>query len=381
MERDTRQYLAENRIVFADVAAALCDGTDGCVRADRAPSTPWDAPGVDDMDAARAVSKAAARRGEAAAGSAGAGAEAFPGGFASGFGSENLARAKTSFEAFAKERERERVKRVDSKGASVTVRRGGSFFGPESRDESRAGDGDGAGDGAGAGERPRRMSARSSPPLGSSREETRLKIKTTAPVANLDRFPSFPGPGTARSAAAARARAEAARRLAERSNERKGWSRFLWGFGVEPAGLMDEDVGEIGDRRAARERGGSGEVPVVVSEASDSESSLETETLGSEAVGTRGAAAAGAPDATGNTPFARAVSVKSWLDDGEELVSGWDADAAAADDDDAADVSSSRGNGFQSFPRSSPKTISGNQEVAPKTLPEDVDEETEPNAR
>ena len=46
MEQDTRQYLAENRVVFADVAAAVENR--GFARVDAAPSTPWDAPGAED---------------------------------------------------------------------------------------------------------------------------------------------------------------------------------------------------------------------------------------------------------------------------------------------------------------------------------------------
>ena len=45
--QDTRQYLAENRVVFADVAAALVENR-GFARVDAAPSTPWDAPGAED---------------------------------------------------------------------------------------------------------------------------------------------------------------------------------------------------------------------------------------------------------------------------------------------------------------------------------------------
>ena len=47
MEHDTRQYLAENRVVFADVAAALVENR-GFARVEAAPSTPWDAPGAED---------------------------------------------------------------------------------------------------------------------------------------------------------------------------------------------------------------------------------------------------------------------------------------------------------------------------------------------
>ena len=330
MEQDTRQYLAENRVVFADVAAALVENS-GFARVDAAPSTPWDAPGLEDAfwdapsagDDARAGAAAlgtsaarasvdAERRASHAAGANGvfsvSDADAAGGGSGLPAG---------TFESFARERDRERVTRRDAKGASVTVRRGSGAFG---------------GDAA----------------------RRRKKITASAPVAPLDRFPSFPGPGTARSAEAARRRADAARAFADTSNERTGWRRLFWGAGVKAArGAVDEDVGEVAEVQPLREQVALGEVPDVDtssrrSRRRDSRETTKTRVRGeTTSRGAREGAAVGAASAraageSASPPGARPVSAKSWLDEGAESVSGWDDDASFATGD-AEEAKASKG--------------------------------------
>ena len=322
MEQDTRQYLAENRVVFADVAAALVENR-GFARVDAAPSTPWDAPGIEDVfwdatadpaddargagailgasaasaSAARASGDAEKRDSKNASGANGVFSASVSDADAAGGGSLGPSGLSTgAFESIARERDRERVTRRDAKGASVTVRRGSGASG------------------------------------GDAEKSRRKKITASAPVAPLDRFPSFPGPGTARSAEAARRRADAAKAFADTSNVRNGWRRFFWGAGVKAArGAVDEDVGEVAEVQPVREQVALGEVPDVDTKARGAKEAKPTKLeprKGAES------AAVGA-EAAGETRRGRSVSAKSWLDEGAELVSGWDDDKW---DDDAYDA-------------------------------------------
>ena len=126
MEQDTRQYLAENRVVFADVAAALVENR-GFARVDAAPSTPWDAPGAEDAfwDDARGTGEASERIDVfGGASDTAARYDSYDTGNGVLSGERGAERLVSGFESFARERDRERVTRRDAKGASVTVRRG-----------------------------------------------------------------------------------------------------------------------------------------------------------------------------------------------------------------------------------------------------------------
>jgi len=350
MEQDTRQYLAENRVVFADVAAALVENR-GFARVDAAPSTPWDAPGAEDAfwdDAARGTG--VTDRGDVFGG-AGESELSTPRSAAryDSYYRGAKEQIKSGFESFARERDRERVTRRDAKGASVTVRRGSAAI----RDAAGT---------------LNASNANASPNAADATK--RRKITTSAPVAPLDRFPSFPGPGTARSAEAARRRADAAKAFAETSNERTGWRRFFWGAGVKAArGAVDEDVGEIAEVQPVREQVALGEVPDV-----DTSSKKSPAGRGGGAPPARrgegataaavGAEFARAASAVGEKLRVQSVSVKSWLDEGAEFVSGWDDDAY----DGAIDArkNDARTNDAELFaePKSSPRDSSADAESA-----------------
>jgi hypothetical protein len=326
MEQDTRQYLAENRVVFAEVAAALTE-LRGFADAANAPSTPWDAPGADDAFWDDSLNDDFANDDDAVENDDEKvrldGAGVFEGlskdakdkkktkekddadsenAVRAVFGVSGFPNGSGAFESFARERDRERVTRRDAKGASVTVRRGSADI----RDAADATD----------------------------RRDRRKKIIASAPVATgLDRFPSFPGPGTAKSAEAARRRAEAAKAFAEASDERAGWRRFFWGAGVKAArGAVDEDVGEVAEVQPVREQVALGEVPDVDTSARKTRAERDGRDVRN---GDRDATAAAvgasllnAASAVGDTlKRAHSVSVKSWLDEGNELVRGWDDDA------------------------------------------------------
>ena len=338
MEQDTRQYLAENRVVFADVAAALVENR-GFARVDAAPSTPWDAPGAEDAfwDDARGtgLKKIGGADSEAPTLRPAARYDSYDTGNGVLSGERGAERLVSGFESFARERDRERVTRRDAKGASVTVRRGSAAI----RD---------------AGTLNASNATNSSPNADATK---RRKITTSAPVAPLDRFPSFPGPATARSAEAARRRADAAKAFAETSNERTGWRRFFWGAGVKAArGAVDEDVGEIAEVQPVREQVALGEVPDVDTSSKNSPAG-RGEGATAAAVGAEFARAA---SAVGEKLRVQSVSVKSWLDEGAEFVSGWDDDAY----DGASEKTTRKNDARDAEPNPSPRDSSADAESA-----------------
>lgn len=152
----------------------------------------------------------------------------------------------------------------------------------------------------------------------------------SAPVApGLDRFPSFPGPGTARSAAAAERRAAAAKAFAEQRNESSNWVRFFWGKESPPApATANDDLGETEETQPLREQVALGEVPDVdlTTEKTQDESELSKTSVVSvvETVTPRLGWSS-----LGEQIRVQSVSVKSWLDgSGAEFVAGWDDDDA-----------------------------------------------------
>ena len=357
MEQDTRQYLAENRVVFAEVAAALVENR-GFARVDAAPSTPWDAPGAEDAfwdDAGCGTGET--DRGDVSGGAGESSPTPHPAARYDSYYTRNgvlsgergaREQIKSGFESFARERDRERVTRRDAKGASVTVRRGSAAI----RDAAGT---------------LNASNANASPNAADATK--RRKITTSAPVAPLDRFPSFPGPATARSAEAARRRADAAKAFAETSNERTGWRRFFWGAGVKAArGAVDEDVGEIAEVQPVREQVALGEVPDV-----DTSSKQSPAGRGGGAPPVRrgeGATAAAvgaeftrAASAVGEKLRVQSVSVKSWLDEGAEFVSGWDDDAYDGASD-ARKNDARKNDADDAEPNSSPRDSSAEAESA-----------------
>ena len=243
----------------------------------------------------------------------------------------------SGFESFARERDRERVTRRDAKGASVTVRRGSAAI---DRD---------------AGTLNASNATNASPNADATK---RRKIATSAPVAPLDRFPSFPGPATARSAEAARRRADAAKAFAETSNERTGWRRFFWGAGVKAArGAVDEDVGEIAEVQPVREQVALGEVSDVDASSKNGGPAGRGEGATAAAVGAEFARAA---SAVGEKLRVQSVSVKSWLDEGAEFVSGWDDDAY----DGASEKTTRKNDARDAEPNPSPRDSSADAESA-----------------
>ena len=199
MEDDTRQYLAENRMIFAEVAAAL---TAHIPHVGNAPSTPWDHPGVDGRgvdDEAGAADERRERREPTSS-----------------------ATAKTPIAKISKKPV------VAVGGASATVRRG-----PRKPRPSLVG--------------------RAS------------RIYPDAPVASLDRFPNFPGPGTAKSAAAAKERAERAKKAAAAAKDKDTRARRrlgAWGFlsGKESRGTEEKN----GSASESRDDGGGDEARSIV---------------------------------------------------------------------------------------------------------------------
>ena len=338
MEQDTRQYLAENRVVFADVAAALVENR-GFARVDAAPSTPWDAPGAEDAfwDDARGTGEASERIDVfGGASDTAARYDSYDTGNGVLSGERGAERLVSGFESFARERDRERVTRRDAKGASVTVRRGSAAIDCD------------------AGTLHASNATNASPNADATK---RRKIATSAPVAPLDRFPSFPGPATARSAEAARRRADAAKAFAETSNERTGWRRFFWGAGVKAArGAVDEDVGEIAEVQPVREQVALGEVPDVDTSSKNSPAG-RGEGATAAAVGAEFARAA---SAVGEKLRVQSVSVKSWLDEGAEFVSGWDDDAY----DGASEKTTRKNDARDAEPNPSPRDSSADAESA-----------------
>ena len=243
----------------------------------------------------------------------------------------------SGFESFARERDRERVTRRDAKGASVTVRRGSAAIDCD------------------AGTLHASNATNASPNADATK---RRKIATSAPVAPLDRFPSFPGPATARSAEAARRRADAAKAFAETSNERTGWRRFFWGAGVKAArGAVDEDVGEIAEVQPVREQVALGEVSDVDASSKNGGPAGRGEGATAAAVGAEFARAA---SAVGEKLRVQSVSVKSWLDEGAEFVSGWDDDAY----DGASEKTTRKNDARDAEPNPSPRDSSADAESA-----------------
>ena len=289
MEQDTRQYLAENRVVFADVAAALVEQR-GFTKVDLAPSTPWDHPGYFAGDIG-VIDDASVLLNASSDGSGGVG-------YGSAMGT-NVDKAYSAFQDFAKKnspREHMNVNRKQPNGASVTVRRGPG-------DWTRLG------------------------PRAKGGKKLNAATPMSAPVAPLDRFPSFPGPGTARSAEAAKERAEAAKAFACKQNERKGWRRFFWGRNTDPApASANEDLGEVEEVQPEKGQVALGEVPDVDLKKDDSENEMESSESQSSVVAVVDAANRAA-SAVGEQLRVQSVSVKSWLDEGAEFVSGWDDEA------------------------------------------------------
>ena len=278
MEDDTRQYLAENRMIFAEVAAAL---TAHIPHVGNAPSTPWDHPGLDrrgDDDGADDADESRRERRERVSSTT----------------------AKTPIATISKKPV------VAVGGASATVRRG-----PRKPRPSLAG--------------------RAS------------RIYPDAPVASLDRFPKFPGPGTAKSAAAAKERAErakeaAAAAAAKEKGARKGIG--TWGF----LSGKDKRGAEVESEAQSESRGGGGGGGDAAQSTSPSKTAERerVDAFASTAAAAATAAAATTMAVDGNIAAAATAATEapestapesepasSWFDEKTEVMATWEDETEA----------------------------------------------------
>jgi|TARA_B110000977_G_scaffold186708_1_gene252985 hypothetical protein len=286
-------------MVFADVAAALVDNR-GFAEVHAAPSTPWDHPGYFETGfGSNTDALLASMGGDTKFGGAGAMMNGMSGNSTSQNASgknEMYDKAFSAFEGF---------------------RNPGNSFGGGKNGNANTRSGTGGS-----------VTVRKGPQdWGKNGSERRVKSAPVAP--GLDRFPSFPGPGTARSAAAAERRAAAAKAFAEQRNESSNWVRFFWGKESPPApATANDDLGETEETQPLREQVALGEVPDVdlTTEKTQDESELSKTSVVSvvETVTPRLGWSS-----LGEQIRVQSVSVKSWLDgSGAEFVAGWDDDDA-----------------------------------------------------